>query len=200
LSNILARAVHSLHEGTFQQKLAVRRHMVRHAILKRLDWLMWVLGAAPWQSAIKAWYLRRQGARVGRDLFMERAVIVKGADGLRMGDRVMVGSFSLLTCSGGLTIEDEVNISTGCRVLTGNHRVLPGVPIRDSGHDYAPVHLKKGCWLATNAIVVPGVTIGEGAVVTAGSLVVSNVPDYAYFGGVPARFMMYRKGYRPPES
>ena len=196
--NILVRAYQSLQEGTLKKKLAVRWHMFAYAWFKRTTWIIWYLGSAPWQCRIKAWYLRLQGAQVGSHLLMERAIIIKSVDGLRMGDHVGIGSFSLITCGGGVTIDDYVMISTGCRVISANHMVLPaGEQYRYAGHRSAPIHLKKGCWIATNAIVLPGVTIGEGAVVCAGSLVVGNVPDYAFVGGVPAKFMMYRDGHAP---
>lgn len=191
----------SLREGTVKQKFAVRNKMFKAAVLKRMAWLLWSLGTGGWQMAIKAWYLRRHGAEVGKDFLMERAVIIKGAGELKIGDHVGIGSFSLLTCAGGVTIEDYVMISTGCRVISSNHRVPPvGEEARFAGHRNARVHLKRGCWLATNAIVLPGVTVGEGAVVIAGSLVTKNVPDYAFVGGVPARVMMYRDGYVPPNK
>ena len=52
-------------------------------------------------------------------------------------------------------------------------------------------------YLISNAIILPGVTVGEGAIVVAGSLVTKDVPDWAYVGGNPARFMMFREGYKP---
>jgi len=198
MSNIAIRAIQSVGEGTFRQKLQVRLHELHWAILHRMEWMVFYLGRAPWQCAVKSWYLRQWGAEVGARLFLERAVCVKGAEDLKIGNDVAIGSFSLISAAGGLTIEDNVIISTGCRVVCGNHKV-PRV-----GEDYryapsvtAPIHLKKGCWLATSAIVLPGVTVGEGAVVVAGSLVTKDVPDWAIVGGMPAKFIMYREGYRP---
>lgn len=201
MANIVVRTIQSVGEGTVRQKLGVRMHMLHWGILRRMDWIVFYLGSAPWQCAIKSWYLELWGAQIGKRLFLERSVSVKGAEDLKIGNDVAIGSFSLISASGGLTIEDNVMISPGCRVVCGNHKV-PRV-----GEDYryapswtAPIHLKRGCWLATNTIVLPGVTIGEGAVVVAGSLVNRDVPDWAYVGGNPARFIMYRDGYKPPEA
>lgn len=201
MPNILGRTLGSVREGTVKQKLRNRAQMVKMFVLKRLTWMIWYLGTAPWQCRVKAFILRLHGAKIGKALFMERGIVVKGARKLVVGDHVAIGSFSLLTCSGGVTIDDYVNLSTGCRILSANHKVAPvGEQYRYSGHQRAPVHLKKGCWIATNAIVLPGVTVGEGAVVVAGSLVTKNVPDFAYVGGMPAKFIMFREGYKPPKK
>jgi acetyltransferase-like isoleucine patch superfamily enzyme len=53
----------------------------------------------------------------------------------------------------------------------------------------APIVVKKGAWLGAAATVMPGVTIGENAVVAAGALVTRDVPDNAVVGGVPARII-----------
>lgn len=52
--------------------------------------------------------------------------------------------------------------------------------------------LGDGCWLGMRAMIMPGVTIGEGAVVAAGAVVTKNVPPYAIFGGNPAKLIKYR--------
>lgn len=202
MANLLVRTVHSIREGNAGERVAARLRVMRKVTLGGFSWIIWSLGTARWQCRLKSVYLRAQGAQVGTGLFAERWVVIKGAHALRMGNNVGIGAFSLITCAGGVTIEDEVNISTGCRVISANHRVSPvgGATIRKSGHIFAPVQLKRGCWLATNAIVLPGVTVGEGAVVIAGSLVTKDVPAYAYVGGVPAKFIMYREGYKPPQQ
>lgn len=199
MPNIVVRALKSTRSGTFRQKLGVRLHELHWAILQQMEWLVFYLGKAPWQCAIKAWYLRLWGAKIGNNLYMERSIMVKGAEDLVIGDNVAIGAFTLINAAGGLIIEDNVNISTGCRVVCVNHKVTPvGVDFRFAPCWTAPIRLKKGCWLATNAIVLPGVTVGEGAVVIAGSLVTKDVPDWAYVGGMPAKFMMFREGYKPP--
>lgn len=201
MPNVVVRAFQAAREGTFRKKLGVRMHELHWGILRRMEFLVFYLGTAPWQCRIKAWYLRLWGAEVGKDLFMERAVVVKNAHLLKIGNNVAIGSFTLITAGGGIVIEDNVNISTGCRVVGVNHKAGPvGVDYRFAPCWTAPIHLKRGCWLATNAIVLPGITVGEGAVVMAGSLVTKDVPDWAFVGGVPAKFIMFREGYKPPTT
>lgn len=199
MPNLIVRTLRSVRDGSARQKLDVRRAMFRAGIWRRTEFLLWYMGYAPWQCRFKAWYLRQFGATIGEALYMERCVTIRSPERMKVGNHSGIGAFSVVTCGGGMTIGDYVMIGYGCRVMSANHKVLPvGQQFRYAGHVTAPVHLKDGCWLGTNAIVLPGVTVGEGAVVAAGSLVTRNVPDYAYVGGVPAKFMFYRKGYKPP--
>lgn len=84
-----------------------------------------------------------------------------------------------------VTIEDDVAIGMQCLFLTVNHR------IGDAAHRAgctvpAPIMVKKGAWLAARVVVLPGVTIGEGAVVAAGAVVSRDIPANVLAGGVPA--------------
>ena len=201
MANVVVRTLRAVRDGTVREKLAVRRAMFRALVWNNTEFLLWHMGYAPWQCRFKAWYLRRFGATIGDDFYIERGVTIRAPEGLKIGAHSGIGALSVVTCSGGVTIGDCVMIGYGCRIMSANHRVLPvGEMFRYAGHNTAPVHLKDGCWLGTNTIVLPGVTVGEGAVVAAGSLVTRDVADFSYVGGVPARFMFYRQGYKPPQK
>lgn len=199
--NVVERAVQASREGTFRYKVERRREMFRAHLWRNTEFLLWHMGYAPWQCRFKAWYLRQFGAIIGADFYMERGVTIRSPEKLVMGSHSGIGALSVVTCGGGVTIGHYVMIGYGCRVMSANHRVLPvGQQFRYAGHTTAPVTLKDGCWLGTNTIVLPGVTVGEGAVVAAGSLVTRDVADFSYVGGVPARFMFYREGYKRPQK
>ena len=75
-----------------------------------------------------------------------------------------------------------------CLFLTVDHEVGP--PWRRAGWStHQPIVIGDGVWLASRVTVLPGVTIGNGAVVAAGALVASNVPPHTMVGGVPARLL-----------
>jgi maltose O-acetyltransferase len=84
---------------------------------------------------------------------------------------------------GGLSIGDYVSISPGVWILTDSHDM----------HDplfrevLAPVTIGNHAWIGSRALILPGVTVGEGAVVAAGAVVTSDVEPYTVVGGVPAR-------------
>lgn len=87
---------------------------------------------------------------------------------------------------GGITIEDNVLIAPKVSLLSEGHPVSP--ENRQSlipGH----IHIKKNAWIGANATILPGVTIGENAIVAAGAVVSKDVPDNAIVGGVPAKII-----------
>jgi acetyltransferase-like isoleucine patch superfamily enzyme len=59
--------------------------------------------------------------------------------------------------------------------------------IKDQGYTLGPVKIGAGAWLGTQVIILPNVTIGEGAIIGAGSVVTKSVGAYEIWGGVPAR-------------
>lgn len=94
----------------------------------------------------------------------------------------------------GLTLVDDTHIYVGdytefgphVTVATAGHPLLP--ELREKGYQYnLPVHIGKNCWLGTGVIVLPGVTIGDGTVVGAGSVVTKDLPAGVLALGTPCR-------------
>ena len=113
---------------------------------------------------------------------------------IELGDRVTIRPGTMLFAGypdgpGRITIEDDVMLGSGVHIYVGNHRFdAVDVSIIDQGHYPAePVMLRRGCWIGANAIILPGVTIGENAVVGAGSVVTKSIPDRVLAAGNPAR-------------
>lgn len=113
---------------------------------------------------------------------------------ISLGTRVVIRPGSMLFADprangAGITIEDDVMIGSGVHIYVHNHRFDdPQRPIIDQGHfDSKPVVLKRGCWIGAGAIILPGVTVGENAVVGAGSVVVKDVPARTVAVGNPAK-------------
>ena len=112
------------------------------------------------------------------------AAPIQGAclDRIKMGKNVMINSNLLAMARGGITIEDDVQIAANVQLLTNNHdpyerMVLPCKPIL----------IKKGAWIGPGATVLPGICIGEHAIVGAASVVTKDVPDCAVVVGNPAK-------------
>ncbi|NRS90163.1 acetyltransferase-like isoleucine patch superfamily enzyme [Flavobacterium sp. 7E] len=90
-----------------------------------------------------------------------------------------------------ITIEDDVMLGSGVQIYINNHRFdMLGVPIIDQGV-YPPkaVTLKRGCWIGANAIILPGVIIGENSVIGAGSIVTKSIPAGVVAAGNPAKII-----------
>lgn len=80
-----------------------------------------------------------------------------------------------------------------CRIITINHNFDSGKSIPyDSSYIVKDVTIKDNVWLGYNVLILGGVTIGEGAIIQAGSVVVSDIPNYAIAGGHPAKVFSQR--------
>ena len=108
---------------------------------------------------------------------------VKVGKGVYIGNLVyMDGEYPHL-----ITIENEVSI--GPSVLILSHSGASPFHQRTGifKQPPKPVLLKRGCWLGSGAIILPGVTIGTGSIVAAGAVVSKDIPDYSVAAGNPAR-------------
>ena len=101
------------------------------------------------------------------------------------GKNVFINHSAILSASGGIIFEDGVSIAPGVRIATINHDFNE----RHSKYTYGKVRIKKNAWIGMNVTICPGVTIGEYAVIAAGAVVTKDVPDYAVYGGVPAKLI-----------
>lgn len=140
-------------------------------------------------NRIKKKILQLMGAKIGNNVSIDLGVIIYSPKYLVIGNDVTISSYSVITAGGGLEIKDNVMIGYGCKILSQNHKIPKDKKelIRNSGHELKKVYIKEGAWLASNVIVLPGVTIGEGAVIGAGSVVTKNVSSYTINVGVPCK-------------
>ncbi len=139
---------------------------------------------------------------IGKDCMIEAALGTETPySRLRIGDNVYIGR-STVWCIQEVVIEDDVLISSECLIQdSDNHNLKYSVRKRDCqdwkrsrSHDWsvtptAPIYVRKGAWVGAKAIILKGVTIGEGAVVGAGSVVTRDVQPFTVVAGNPARFI-----------
>ncbi len=108
--------------------------------------------------------------------------------GIEIGDGTWINRNTLIQGSGGVTVGREVLFGPGVIVWSSGHKYdKPDGPILGQGLTFAPVVIGDGSWIAARAIILPGVTIGKGAVVGAGSVVTRDVPDNVIVAGNPAK-------------
>lgn len=105
---------------------------------------------------------------------------------ISLGEHIFINSGCKFQDQGGISIGDGVLIGHNVVIATLNHDVSPQK--RDTMHP-APVVIKKNVWIGSNATILPGVTIGEGAIVAAGAVVTKDVSANSIVGGVPAKWM-----------
>src|SRR5215469_16904597 len=121
--------------------------------------------------------------------YIQMAGISSSGRKVSIGRGTVINHGCLLYTTGGLTIGENVSISSGVWLVTGTHDMNdPLFP--DS---YKPIVIGNYAWIGMRATILAGVTIGEGAVVMAGAVVTRDVPPRAVVGGIPARVMSQRK-------
>ncbi len=107
---------------------------------------------------------------------------------IRLGDRVTLNEWVFISGYGGVEIGDDVRIGHRTSILTSDHIwTSRDVPIHRQGLEAAKVTIGSDVFVGCNATILKGVTIGDGAVVAAGSVVTRDVPEYAIVAGVPAK-------------
>lgn len=141
---------------------------------------------------LRTWALRLVGARVGRDCVIHATRFFNayrtGFGGLSLGDKVFIGDDCLLDLADRIVMENQVTLAERVSILThtnvgyADHPLQPYFPAFT-----APVVLKRGAFIGVNATILPGVTIGEGTFVAAGSVITEDTPPWSLMGGVPAR-------------
>lgn len=123
-------------------------------------------------------------------------VIVKYNSTLNIGKNVHIGDYTLLSAAGGdIFIGDDSMIAQGVKLITTNHAFKnKDILIREQGIDENKkgIIIGKDCWIAAGVIILPGVTINDGVVVAANSVVTKSFPSYSVLAGVPAKVIGYR--------
>lgn len=114
--------------------------------------------------------------------------------GLKVGDNSSIGPYAYIGCSGYIEIGNNVMMSPRVSIYSENH-VFEDVtqPMIKQGVRRSFVKIEDDCWIASNAVILAGVTIGKGSVVAAGSIVTKDVPPYSVVGGNPAKIIKTRK-------
>lgn len=132
---------------------------------------------------------------VGKNAIIRPSNIYGGAigEGLLVGDNSNIGPGAYIGCSGLVTIGKNVMMSPGVSIYAENHNFSDThIPMKDQGVTVSFVTIEDDCWIASNSIILAGVTIGKGSVVAAGSVVTKNVPPYSVVAGAPATIIKSR--------
>ncbi len=105
---------------------------------------------------------------------------------INLGKNIFINFDCTFLALGGITIEDDVLIGPKVSLITENH---PLEPQHRKGLTGQSILIRKNAWIGANATILPGVTVGENAVVAAGAVVSRDVPDHTVVGGVPAKII-----------
>lgn len=142
-------------------------------------------------NALRASLLRARGIRVGegtlvRDTPRFTGGEARGFDKFQIGRECVIGLGCSFEVGTTITIGDRVTVGHQVLIITTTHELGPrehraGVPVRN------PVKVEDGAWIGSRCIILPGVTIGAGAIVEPGSVVNKDVAPNTRVRGIPAR-------------
>lgn len=130
----------------------------------------------------KIFLFRIFGASIGKRLYIKPGVIVKSPWNLVIGDDCWIGENVWIDNLDKVFIGNNVCISQGALLLTGNHDyTIPSFPYRN-----APITIKDGTWIGGKAVVCSGVTVHTNAILTVGSVATKDMEDNGIYQGNPA--------------
>jgi acetyltransferase-like isoleucine patch superfamily enzyme len=133
---------------------------------------------------------------IGSGVFIGDQAVLQGRFDGRcvIGDHVWIGPQCYFDARD-LVMEDSVGWGPGARVLGSMHTGVPAdVPIIETDLEIEPVRIRAWADIGVSAVVLPGVTVGQGAIVGAGAVVTTDVEPFTIVTGVPARFQRRREG------
>ncbi len=129
-------------------------------------------------------------------------LIVKSKFGLpgclRIGAHTAVNEYNNVRAAGGeINIGNHCQISQFCTLVASNHTTETAEYIIDAPWDGSKtsINIEDDVWIGANSVILPGVRIGRGAIIAAGSVINKDVPDHSIFGGVPGKFIRRRTLY-----
>ncbi|HEY9238824.1 MAG TPA: DapH/DapD/GlmU-related protein [Burkholderiaceae bacterium] len=139
-------------------------------------------------SEVRSLFSRLTGTEVDDSFWLLPPFFTDFGKNIRVGRNVFINHACEFMDRGGITIGNDVLIGPKVNLVTINHPLDPAA--RRSTY-CAPIVLENGVWLGAAVTVMPGVTIGENAVVAANAVVTSDVASNTVVGGIPARFIRH---------
>lgn len=137
-----------------------------------------------WLDGHRRTTLISQFAACGEGVSIQLPVVINNPDHLRVGARVSINAFVHIWALGGVTIGDDTLIASHVAITSLTHD--PRAELYAATQQARPVVIGRNVWIGTHAVILPGVTIGDNAVIGAGAVVTRDVPPRTVVVGVPA--------------
>ncbi len=157
---------------------------------------LWLLAGIPTGLGIRArarlmpWFL----GELGPDTVLQSGLRVTNPELISIGANCNFAQNVFITGGGGVRIGNWVGLGPDVKIWSVNHRYEdPDRPWQLQGWEKKPVTIEDDVWIAASAFVMPGVTIGRGAIVSACCVVSKTIPPFAIVAGNPGRIVGWRK-------
>lgn len=131
--------------------------------------------------------------KIGGFVFIYAGVYLTHTYGISLGRGVAINSGAVIDGRGGITIGNETMIGPHACLYSSSHRFAKSKTIFSQGHELKPLVIGNDVWIGANTTILPGLTIGDGAIIGANAVVTKNVPAETIVGGVPASIIGHRK-------
>lgn len=153
--------------------------------------------------------LSRQGIIIGDRVTIGRFAMIRPSgyyggeigEGFHIGHNSSIGAYNYVGCSGLITIGDNVMCGPRVSFFAENHNFADTArPMKEQGVTREPITIEDDCWLASNSVILAGVTVGRGSIVASASVVTKDVPPFSIVAGSPARIIRSRLKSDTPHS
>lgn len=164
----------------------MRRAILLQCKFFMVEWLNLSYNLVP--NPLRKYYLRLFGIKIGKASYIHRSCRFFHVGKMSVGNDCTVNFGCYLDNRRGIYIGNNVGIAHNCKIYTLGHD-LSDPEFKTIGD---PVIIKDNVFIFSNSLIMPGLTIGEGAVVLAGSVVTKDVEPWSVVGGNPAKKIKYR--------
>ena len=138
-------------------------------------------------------YRPEQFREYGKNVKIDYNVHINFPERVVLKDRARISNGVIINSHGGLYVGENSGIASDCVILTVQHRFRSAATIPfDRVIDLKPVIIREYVWIGIGAMIMPGIEIGEGAIISMGAVVTKNVPPLAIVLGNPAQVIGYR--------
>ena len=139
-------------------------------------------------KTIRHMILKLAGMKISKNVRFYNGFHIRNPKGIIIKEGVSIGPNVLLDGRKGITIENNAVLAYDAIIWTLNHD-YNDIKFSTKG---GPVKIGRYTWICSRSIILPGINIGEGAVVASNSIVTKDVPPYAIVAGIPAKIIGYR--------
>lgn len=145
-------------------------------------------------------YRYSENQDVMKSNIIKKGTVINVTASLRQTERIFLGEnvrigpdCCLWAGKGNITVGNNVILGPRVSFFASNHGTNKGDLIMNQEPVIGDIKIGSDCWFGANSVILSGVTIGDGVVVAAGSVVTKNAPSYSIVGGVPAKVISNRK-------